>query len=207
MFVEAGIERIREKSLKITDYLMSLIAEIASLGYSIGNPREASRRGGHVAVIHPEAARICKCLKKRRHSGLPNARRRPPRSDPALQHVPRNLADRSTSTRNCRTPRIRNRSTWTRLDRVSLAPRAIRLLQLESTQLGRSDARVWVAVLWFGWHVHPFGWTWARHNSRTNSATILWFAIAHMFAQRAGHATQNRSASQTTSAAHQFRGE
>ena len=65
MFVEAGIERIREKSLKITDYLMSLITEIASLGYSIGNPREASRGGGHVDVIHPEAARICKCLKKR----------------------------------------------------------------------------------------------------------------------------------------------
>jgi kynureninase len=65
MFAEAGIERIRDKSLKITDYLMSLIAELAPLGYSIGNPREAHRRGGHVAVVHNEAARICKCLKKR----------------------------------------------------------------------------------------------------------------------------------------------
>ncbi len=65
MFAEAGIDRIREKSLKITAYLMDLIDELSPLGYSIGNPREPGRRGGHVAVIHDEAARICKCLKKR----------------------------------------------------------------------------------------------------------------------------------------------
>lgn len=63
---EAGIERIREKSLKLTGFLMAMINDLdESLGYRIGNPAEAARRGGHVAVEHIEAARICKCLKKR----------------------------------------------------------------------------------------------------------------------------------------------
>jgi kynureninase len=34
-------------------------------GYSIGTPAEPSRRGGHVAVEHPEGARITKALKNR----------------------------------------------------------------------------------------------------------------------------------------------
>jgi kynureninase len=64
IFGEAGIDRIREKSLKITRYLMDLIeSELEEYGFSIGNPREDHRRGGHVALEHPEAARICKALK------------------------------------------------------------------------------------------------------------------------------------------------
>ena len=65
MFAEAGIDRIHHKSIDHTAYLMERIEELSPLGYSIGNPRQATRRGGHVAVVHDEAARICKCLKKR----------------------------------------------------------------------------------------------------------------------------------------------
>ena len=67
IFREAGIERIREKSLKLTRFLMDLVDEMAGppFHYSIGNPREDTRRGGHVAVEHTEAARICKALKAR----------------------------------------------------------------------------------------------------------------------------------------------
>jgi kynureninase len=65
MFQEAGIERIREKSLCMTEFLMSLVDSLADRGYVVGNPREAERRGGHVAVEHAEAARICKGLKAR----------------------------------------------------------------------------------------------------------------------------------------------
>ena len=62
----ALLERIREKSLKLTEFLMSLIDDLGiSYGFTIGNPREAERRGGHVAVEHVEAARICKALKAR----------------------------------------------------------------------------------------------------------------------------------------------
>ncbi|SEM96444.1 kynureninase [Lihuaxuella thermophila] len=64
IFAEAGIDRIREKSLRLTRYLMLLIeSELAEWGFSIGNPLEDDRRGGHVCLEHDEAVRICKALK------------------------------------------------------------------------------------------------------------------------------------------------
>ena len=65
IFAEAGIENIREKSLKITRFLMDLFKqEVADMGFSIGNPHDDVRRGGHVSFEHKEAARICKALKE-----------------------------------------------------------------------------------------------------------------------------------------------
>jgi kynureninase len=65
MFSEAGIDAIREKSLKQTRYLMDLLqSELDGFDFRIGNPFEDLRRGGHVALEHPEAARICKALKE-----------------------------------------------------------------------------------------------------------------------------------------------
>nr|WP_263324485.1 kynureninase [Neobacillus sp. Marseille-Q6967] len=65
IFAEAGIENIRRKSLRINQYLMNLIDhELAGMGFFIGTPREDARRGGHVSLEHPEAARICKSLKE-----------------------------------------------------------------------------------------------------------------------------------------------
>lgn len=64
IFEDAGIGNIREKSLKLTQYLMDLIEhELEGKGFFIGNPREAEQRGGHVSLEHSEAARICKALK------------------------------------------------------------------------------------------------------------------------------------------------
>lgn len=66
MFNEIGIEKIREKSLKITEYLMYLIDnELSQYGFIIGNPREDHRRGGHVALEHEEAVRINEAMKDR----------------------------------------------------------------------------------------------------------------------------------------------
>jgi kynureninase len=65
IMAEAGIERIREKSLKITGYLMYLIDEMlgkAPYNYSIATPREPERRGGHVGVSHREGWRINQAL-------------------------------------------------------------------------------------------------------------------------------------------------
>jgi kynureninase len=65
---EAGIEAIREKSTKITSYLMYLIDEILSeapYSFSIGTPREPERRGGHVGVEHGDAWRVAEALKAR----------------------------------------------------------------------------------------------------------------------------------------------
>ncbi|MEH7454388.1 kynureninase [Gottfriedia acidiceleris] len=65
IFTEAGIDAIREKSLRINQFLMDCIEqELADMGFFIGSPREDARRGGHVSLEHEEAARICKSLKE-----------------------------------------------------------------------------------------------------------------------------------------------
>jgi kynureninase len=63
----AGIAALREKSLLQTGFLMTLIdAELASLGFTIVNPRDAAARGGHVALAHPDGWRICQALRAAR---------------------------------------------------------------------------------------------------------------------------------------------
>ncbi|MEF8913283.1 kynureninase [Natronomonas sp.] len=61
---EAGIEAIRAKSVALTDYLLELVDERLP-ECSVGTPRESTRRGGHVAVEHPEAERVSRALKGR----------------------------------------------------------------------------------------------------------------------------------------------
>jgi len=65
MITEAGIGNIREKSLRITSYLMYLIDETlgdAPYSYGIATPRDPDRRGGHVGVTHDDAWRITQAL-------------------------------------------------------------------------------------------------------------------------------------------------
>lgn len=65
MFAEAGLEQVRKKSLRLTQYLMDLIqSELTGYGFGIGSPRHESKMGGHIILEHPEAARICKALKQ-----------------------------------------------------------------------------------------------------------------------------------------------
>lgn len=66
VFAEAGIDQIRAKSVALTAYLIFLMDELlASYGCEVGTPRAGAERGGHVALEHPEAVRICKALKAR----------------------------------------------------------------------------------------------------------------------------------------------
>lgn len=68
IILEAGIEAIRRKSLKITSYLIYLVDEILSkppYNFTVGTPRQAERRGGHVAIEHEEAMRISEALRSR----------------------------------------------------------------------------------------------------------------------------------------------
>ncbi|MDZ7724008.1 MAG: kynureninase [candidate division KSB1 bacterium] len=61
---ETGINTIREKSLRLTDYLMFLIdRELTPYGFEIVTPPEPERRGGHVALTHANAVQINKALK------------------------------------------------------------------------------------------------------------------------------------------------
>lgn len=67
-FAEAGIERVRAKSLVQTEYLFYLIDQLLPQGpdhFTVGTPREPERRGGHVSLEHPAAVQICKALKSR----------------------------------------------------------------------------------------------------------------------------------------------
>ncbi|UCH84238.1 MAG: kynureninase, partial [Candidatus Latescibacterota bacterium] len=63
---EAGIERIREKSLLMTAYMIDLVEELltdAPYGFGILTPRESHRRGGHVALTrHEDALNIKEAL-------------------------------------------------------------------------------------------------------------------------------------------------
>ncbi|HUU76742.1 MAG TPA: kynureninase [candidate division Zixibacteria bacterium] len=67
IILEAGIEAIREKSLKLTSYLIYLIDEILSkepYNFIIGSPRDIKRRGGHIALEREEHSfEICEALK------------------------------------------------------------------------------------------------------------------------------------------------
>lgn len=64
VILEAGIERLRAKSLRLTRYLMELAdAELAPHGFTVGTPREDDRRGGHVALLHDDATRISKAMR------------------------------------------------------------------------------------------------------------------------------------------------
>lgn len=66
IFNEAGIENIRKKSLELTDYMIFLIEEkLTKYGFANGTPVDHSRRGGHIALEHDEAYRICLALKER----------------------------------------------------------------------------------------------------------------------------------------------
>lgn len=64
MFEEIGMETIRIHSLEKTTYMMELIdRELKAFHFTMANPREDAMRGGHVFLVHDEAARICKALK------------------------------------------------------------------------------------------------------------------------------------------------
>lgn len=70
---EIGINQIREKSLSLTDYMIELIkSELASFGFIIATPLLHEQRGGHIALEHTEAARICKSMKA--HGVIPDFR-------------------------------------------------------------------------------------------------------------------------------------
>ncbi|HJZ45696.1 MAG TPA: kynureninase [Roseiflexaceae bacterium] len=63
MLLDAGVERVRHKSIRLTEYAIELYdALLAPTGYALGTPREADRRGSHVSVRHPEGYRINRAL-------------------------------------------------------------------------------------------------------------------------------------------------
>jgi kynureninase len=63
LVLEAGIERIRHKSVALSSYLIGLVdAVLSPLGFELGSPRDPDRRGSHVSIRHPEGYRISRAL-------------------------------------------------------------------------------------------------------------------------------------------------
>jgi kynureninase len=63
LVLEAGLERIRAKSVAQTEYLIGLWeALLAPQGFTLNSPREARLRGSHVSFGHREGWRISRAL-------------------------------------------------------------------------------------------------------------------------------------------------
>ena len=63
LLAEAGIDRLREKGIALTSYLIHLADEwLTPHGFRLASPRADARRGNHVTLQHPEAWRINQAL-------------------------------------------------------------------------------------------------------------------------------------------------
>jgi kynureninase len=63
LLLEAGIERLRAKSIQQTDYLIALWDEkLKPLGVTLNSPLDSACRGSHVSLGHPEGLRIDRAL-------------------------------------------------------------------------------------------------------------------------------------------------
>jgi kynureninase len=61
--LEAGIDRLRAKSILQSEYLIFLAErKLVALGYALGTPRWAELRGSHVSLRHPEGYRLNRAL-------------------------------------------------------------------------------------------------------------------------------------------------
>lgn len=63
IIAEIGVDRIREKSLRLTG---KILARCEASGYSINSPREPEKRGGTVCFDFPGAAEVARELNRRR---------------------------------------------------------------------------------------------------------------------------------------------
>lgn len=60
----AGMERLRAKSLALTDFLRRAVAaELSEFGVTIVTPLRDDERGGHLALVHGDAAQISRALR------------------------------------------------------------------------------------------------------------------------------------------------
>jgi kynureninase len=63
ILLAAGMERLRAKSVRQTEYLIFLADQwLRLLGFSLGSPRQAAQRGSHVSLRHVEGYRITRAL-------------------------------------------------------------------------------------------------------------------------------------------------
>jgi kynureninase len=65
MIGEAGISSIARKAELGTELMIRLVDEwLVPLGFRLGTPREALKRGGHITIHHPDAKQIALAMRK-----------------------------------------------------------------------------------------------------------------------------------------------
>gem|GEM_PF-211437 len=63
LVLEAGMDRLRAKSVALTERFLVLADEyLVERGFEVRSPRDADRRGSHVALAHPEARAVGQAL-------------------------------------------------------------------------------------------------------------------------------------------------
>jgi len=63
LLLEAGIGRLRQKSINQSEYLIYLAEQwLYPLGFELGSPRQSEMRGSHVSLKHKEGYRINRAL-------------------------------------------------------------------------------------------------------------------------------------------------
>ena len=63
LLLDAGMDALRAKSIRQSEYLVALWEEmLAPLGYALKSPRQAERRGSHISLGHAEGWRINQAL-------------------------------------------------------------------------------------------------------------------------------------------------
>ncbi|MDA3030201.1 MAG: aminotransferase class V-fold PLP-dependent enzyme [Actinomycetota bacterium] len=65
MIKEAEIKKIAEKAGQGTDLMIGLFdVWLKPLGLMLNTPRDTMQRGGHISLVHPDAAKICIALRE-----------------------------------------------------------------------------------------------------------------------------------------------
>ena len=83
ILLEAGMVRLREKSVRQSEYLLFLAEKwLLPLGFEIGSPMNANQRGSHISLRHREAYRISRAMIE-----LPPSAERPG-THPATRVIP-----------------------------------------------------------------------------------------------------------------------
>lgn len=68
MIAEAGIDEINRKCALGTAMMIELFDEwLTPLGFTLNTSRDASQRGGHISLIHPEAKKIAIAMRELAH--------------------------------------------------------------------------------------------------------------------------------------------
>lgn len=63
LLLEAGIERLRRKSIRQSEYFISLWRKmLRPLGFRLNSPQDPARRGSHISIAHPQGFQINRAL-------------------------------------------------------------------------------------------------------------------------------------------------